>query len=326
MKQNLTIQKWIVGIGVLLFLVKITAWYLTNSVAILTDALESTVNVISAFIGLYSLYLSSLPRDENHPYGHGKVEFISAAIEGTLISVAGLIIVYETINNLKHPHPLGRLDTGILLIVFTAVVNYAMGWIATKKGRASNSLALIASGKHLQTDTYTTVGIIIGLVLVRLTGFALLDSIVALVFAFVILLSGYQILRDSVKGIMDEADDQLIATFAQHLQANRKTTWIDVHNARFIKYGPQLHLDCHITVPAYHSVQEAHDEIDFLDQLVNETFHGRVELFVHTDPCQAFQCSVCAVDACPIRSTSFERQLPWTSENIALNRQHNKPD
>lgn len=325
MKQNLRIQKWIVGIGIFLFVLKLIAWYITNSVAILTDALESTVNVISSFIGLYSLYLSSLPKDENHPYGHGKVEFISAAIEGTLITVAGLIIIYETINNLKHPHPLGQLDFGIFLILFTAIVNYVLGIIAEKKGKKTNSLALIASGKHLQTDTYTTIGIIVGLILVRFTGIFILDSIVAFIFAFIILFSGYQILRDSIKGIMDEADDELMEIFVQALQLNRKSTWIDVHNARFIKYGTSLHLDCHMTVPFYQTVEDAHLEIECLDELVNHTFQGRVELFVHTDPCKPFQCSICELNSCSKRKEQYLSKINWTKENISLNSQHNKP-
>ena len=122
-KQNLRIQKIITAIAILLFVVKIIAWYSTNSIAILTDALESIVNVIAALIGLYSLYLSAKPKDYDHPYGHGKAEFISAAIEGTLIAVAGFIIIYEAITNLLHPHTLKQLDYGISLVAATAVIN-----------------------------------------------------------------------------------------------------------------------------------------------------------------------------------------------------------
>src|SRR5690606_15253418 len=110
------------------------------------------------FIGLYSLYLSSLPRDRNHPYGHGKVEFISASIEGALIAFAGVVIIYESIQSLRKPHTIHTIDFGIYLIAFTAIANYFLGYLAVKKGKKNNSLALIASGKHLQTDTYTTLG------------------------------------------------------------------------------------------------------------------------------------------------------------------------
>ncbi|MEI7818298.1 MAG: cation diffusion facilitator family transporter, partial [Desulfuromonadales bacterium] len=153
-KQNYNFQKVVVVTGVVLFIVKLVAWYLTNSVAILTDALESTVNVTSGFIGLYSLYISAKPKDTLHPYGHGKVEFISAAIEGTLIACAGLLIIYEAAKNLGDPQPVAQLDYGILLITATAAINYLVGALAVKKGRKNNSLALLASGKHLQSDTY----------------------------------------------------------------------------------------------------------------------------------------------------------------------------
>ncbi|HMC98907.1 MAG TPA: cation diffusion facilitator family transporter, partial [Ferruginibacter sp.] len=134
-QYNLRVQKWIAFISIVLFLVKLIAWWLTNSVAILTDALESIVNVVAGMIGLYSLYISAKPRDLDHPYGHGKVEFISAAIEGTLIAVAGLIIIYESILNLVHPHLLVKLDYGIILVAFTALVNYFAGSICVRTGK-----------------------------------------------------------------------------------------------------------------------------------------------------------------------------------------------
>jgi cation diffusion facilitator family transporter len=120
-------------VDIALFITKIFAWYLTNSVAILTDAFESTINVIAGFIGLYSLYFSAQPRDANHPYGHVKVEFVSAAIEGTLITIAGIVIIYEAVKNLQEPPQLKQLDYGIILVAITAAVNYGVGYIAIKK-------------------------------------------------------------------------------------------------------------------------------------------------------------------------------------------------
>lgn len=179
--HNIRVQKFIAMIAVLLFIIKIMAWYLTHSVAILTDALESIVNVIASFIGLYSLYVSARPRDADHPYGHGKAEFLSAAIEGTLITVAGFIIIYEAISNLLHPHNIQQLDYGILLIAVTAIVNYIAGSYCVKTGKKNNSLALIASGKHLQSDTWSTIGIIGGLALIYFTHLSWIDSTVAII-------------------------------------------------------------------------------------------------------------------------------------------------
>lgn len=321
-KQNYSFQKIIVFAGILLFTAKIVAWYLTQSVAILTDALESIVNIITGFIGLYSLYLSSLPKDENHPYGHGKVEFISAAIEGSLISIAGILIIYESITNLQHPHHIKSLDWGIVLVAFTAVMNYILGSIAVRKGKATKSLALEASGKHLKSDTYSTAGIVIGLTLILITGIQWIDSVVAFIFAGFILYTGYKILRDSIAGMMDEADEKLIAAFVQLIQNERPDKWIDVHNLRIIKYGSTLHMDCHITIPYYFTVKKAHDEIEKLDQMVNDHFGTKVELFVHTDPCMPYSCRICNIEACSVRTHAFEKQIPWTIENISMNQKH----
>src|SRR6478735_4213408 len=184
-KENLRIQKWVVTVAVLLFIIKIVAFWVTQSVAILTDALESTVNVIAGFIGLYSLYIAAKPRDENHPYGHGKAEFLSAAVEGTLIIVAGLVIIYESVLHFIYPTELKQLDRGIVLVAFTALINFIVGLISIRIGKKNNSLALVASGKHLQSDTYSTLGIILGLVLIRITGLTWLDSVTAVIFAFI---------------------------------------------------------------------------------------------------------------------------------------------
>lgn len=321
-KQNYQFQKLVTVVGVSLFVIKLFAWYITNSVAILTDALESTINVVSGFVGLYSLYLSAKPRDQNHPYGHGKVEFVSAAIEGTLISVAGLVIIYEAINNLKHPHTIGKLDYGIVLVAITAGVNFLIGFLAVKKGKANNSLALVASGKHLQSDTYSTIGIIIGLILLAITNIVWLDSTVALIFAVIIMITGYKIIRNSLAGIMDEADDELLQKVVGLLQKSRRENWVDLHNLRIIKYGGTIHLDCHITVPWYLNVHEAHIEIAALENLVKSNFGSSVELFVHTDGCLDFSCKICNKETCPERKHPFEKRIDWTVDNISSNKKH----
>lgn len=324
--QNFKIQKYIAVISVLLLIIKITAWYITHSIAILTDALESIVNVVASFIGLYSLYVSAKPKDKDHPYGHGKAEFISAAIEGTLIAVAGVIIIQEAIVNLKHPHSIHRLDYGIILIVITAIINYVSGFVCERVGRKNNSLALIASGKHLKTDTYTTLGIVVGLVLLYLSGINWIDSAVAIVFAIVILYTGYKIIRSSIAGMMDEADEKLLKKMVLLLNSNRSENWIDLHNLRIIKYGSLLHLDCHLTVPWYFNVHEAHKEIDDLSELVRKNFSDSVELFVHSDGCLDFSCSICDKKNCSVRKNVFQKKIDWTMENILMNQKHQISD
>ena len=321
-RENLRIQKWVVTVAVLLFIIKMVAFWVTQSVAILTDALESTVNVIAGFIGLYSLYIAGKPRDENHPYGHGKAEFLSAAVEGTLIIVAGLVIIYESVLHFIYPKELQQLDRGIILVALTAVVNFIVGYISIRNGKKNNSLALVASGKHLQSDTWSTLGIILGLVLIKLTGLTWLDSVTAIVFAFIIMYTGYQILRHSLAGIMDEADKELLQDMLAVLNANRRTNWIDLHNLRVIKYGGQYHIDCHLTVPWYLNVIEAHKEVEELGKLIKKEFGTVFELFVHTDPCLDFSCPICTKDDCMVRQQLFKKQVEWTVENVLKDKKH----
>lgn len=321
-KQNLRLQKIITAVGIGLFITKLIAWWLTGSVAILTDALESTVNVVAGLIGVYSLYVSAKPIDKDHPYGHGKAEFISAAVEGTLITVAGIIIVYEAINNLLHPHTIQQLDYGIMLVGATAIINYIAGAMCIKAGKKNNSLVLISSGKHLQTDTYSTLGIIIGLILLYFFKYSWIDSAVAMLFAFIIMFTGYKIVRTSIAGIMDEADETLIGKMVVLLNANRRDNWIDLHNLRIIQYGSRLHVDCHLTLPWYLNMHEAHEEIDELTTLVTKEFGESIEFFVHTDGCLDFSCSICSKQDCNVRKHPFERRVEWTVENIISNQKH----
>ena len=321
--ENFKFQRIIAIVGIILFLVKLYAWYVTNSVAILTDALESTINVIAGLIGLYSLYLSSLPKDQNHPYGHGKVEFISASIEGTLISIAGVVIMYEAIGELQNPKTIEKLDLGLILVSITAVINYLLGYYALKKGKKNNSLALIASGKHLQTDTYSTIGIVVGLIILYFTKIAWVDSVTALLFAAFIIYTGYKILRESISGIMDETDELLLKEVVDFLSEQRRENWIDLHNLRIIKYGSTLHVDCHMTVPWYFNIEEGHKEVDALEDAVKNYFGDRIELFVHLDACKEYSCNICSKTDCPVRKHPFQEKIKWTMQNVSLNKKHN---
>jgi cation diffusion facilitator family transporter len=323
--NNLRLQRWIAGASTLLLLVKFVAYYLTGSVAVLTDALESIVNVIAGFIGLYSLYVAAKPRDIDHPYGHGKAEYISAAVEGTLVLSAGTLIVYTAVNNLIEPQPLHELDTGIYLIAATALINWLLGALSLRQGKKNNSQALQASGRHLQTDTYSTLGIIVGLVLIRLTGKIWIDAVVAIGFGMFIIFTGYKIIRTSLAGIMDEADMDLLEKMVNTLEANRRDNWVDLHNLRVIKYGNVLHVDAHLTVPWYLNVHQAHEEIDELGRLIRSDFGESLELFVHSDGCLYFQCSICKKKDCPVRQHDFKGVIDWTLDNALQNEKHGAP-
>ena len=320
--QNLSVQKWVAAISVILLAVKFVAYYRTQSVAVLTDAMESIVNVAAGFIGLYSLYIAAKPRDINHPYGHGKAEFLSAAVEGTLILSAGAIIIYKAVQHLIFPITITSIDQGIFLVGATAVINLAMGLVGVRFGRRNQSLALIASGRHLVSDSYSTFGIIVGLLLILFTKLVWIDSAVAILFGLFIIYTGYRILRRSIAGIMDEADEELLSRMIQLLNLNRRENWVDLHNLRVIKYGSVLHVDCHLTVPWYLNVQEAHAEIEALGALIRKEFGELLELFVHSDGCLYVQCPICIKSNCPVRHHPFEKRIEWTLENILKDKKH----
>lgn len=321
-KETLRIQSWILIVAVVLFLIKIIAWYLTRSVAILTDALESIVNIIAGLVGLYSLSIAYKPRDTNHPYGHGKAEFLSAAIEGTLIMLAGVFIIYEAVNQLIHPLRLQQLSYGILLVAISAIINFIVGLLAVKKGRENNSEALEASGHHLQSDTYSTLAIILGLALIYFTHIQQLDSIVAIIMSIVIMIIGYRIARKSVAGIMDEADEKILGKVIDLVNTSRLPNWIDIHNLRVIKFGNVLHIDCHMTVPWYLNVREAHAEVDSLRILIEREFGSAMEFFVHADYCDESCCPICIKTDCQVRQHVFMKKIEWKLENAVPNKKH----
>jgi cation diffusion facilitator family transporter len=325
--KPIRIQRYIAFLSVILFAGKILAWYLTHSVTVLTDALEGIVNVAAGFLGLYSIILASLPRDTNHPYGHGKAEFLSSAVEGTLIVVAGVVIIYEAIEHLVSPHKqLERLDTGLLIVAAAGGINFLMGKYAEKKGKQHNSLILVSAGKHLQTDAYSTVAVLAGLGIVMLTlnKFPWLDSIVGLFFAIIIIVTGYKVLRRSISGIMDEMDMQLLKEVIDLLQEKRLPQWVDLHNLRVINYGSMMHIDAHMSLPWYYTVAQADIEINAFQQLISSHFHNKAEVFIHIDGCTPYQCKLCALEGCPERKEPFRQHLKWTIENVSADEKHGK--
>lgn len=320
--QSFRVQRWVTLVGVVLLILKFAAYYVTHSVAILTDALESIVNVVAGGISLYSLYVAAKPRDKDHPYGHGKAEFLSAGVEGTLIGVAGVWIIIEAIQKLLHPAPIHKLDIGLVLIAISGVVNYLVGAIAEKTGHKNNSLAIVATGKHLKSDAYSTAGLVAGLLLLMFTQWQWVDSAVALLFGLLIIFTGIGIVRKSVAGIMDEADTDLLQQMVTLLNKERQPNWIDLHNLRIIKYGNQMHVDCHLTIPWYLNVHEAHAEVDLLTNAVRHEFGSSLEIFTHTDGCLPFSCRICQVQECPHRKQHFVRSIPWTLHNLFENKKH----
>lgn len=321
-KDKLAFQKLIAVFGIVLFIGKIIAWKLTNSDSVFSDAMESIVNVISAFMGLYSLYLAAKPRDEDHPYGHGKVEFVTSGIEGALIAIAGIMIIYEGVNSLIVGKVLNKLDWGIWIIAATAIINYILGYISIKKGENENSLVLISSGKHLQSDTITTLGVVISLVVVYFTKIYWIDSVVALIFGGYIIVVGYKIVRKSLSGIMDEQNPELLSQIIRVLEENRLTKWIDVHNMKIQQFGAHLHIDAHITLPWYYSLRDAHNEMEKMIILLVENIDRSIEFNFHMDDCKPISCPICQIQDCPVREKNFVKRVTWTPENVTNTAKH----
>lgn len=311
-----------VVVSVVLMLIKFTAYTLTRSNAILTDALESIINVAAGVFSLYSLILSAKPKDHDHPYGHGKIEFISSSIEGSLILFAGVLMVLKAGFNFIHPIEFVRIDWGIYLSLFTGIVNYGVGLYAVRNGRKSNSLVLVSGGKHLISDAYSTAGLVAGLLIVWFTKLYWLDNILAIILGMIIGITGYKIFRKSISGIMDETDYKMVSKVIAILNKERKNAWIDIHNMRIIKYGAHLHIDCHVTMPWYFNVEESHKEIEIIEAVVAKNSGRTLEMFVHIDPCLPFSCKHCMMADCKVREMDFEEKLEWKLENVLPDRKH----
>ncbi len=309
-------------ISIVLMLAKFVAYFITHSNAILTDAAESIVNVLASSFAFYSIYLATLPKDENHPYGHGKVEFFSAFIEGTLIAIAGIIIVFKSGYDLIYPKPITQLFEGAAIIGATGLVNLVAGYYLINTGKKHKSITLEADGKHLLTDAITSAGLVIGIVLIKLTAIYWMDSVISILLGLYIIYNGYKLTRRSVGGLMDESNSTLVETIIEILQQNRKDPWIDVHNLRAQQYGADLHIDCHITLPYYFDLNRVHQEISDIDKMINGNADRKTELFIHADPCLPACCNYCRMKVCPVRQEPFRAEIKWTIENATKNQKH----
>jgi cation diffusion facilitator family transporter len=309
-------------IGFVLMCLKFVAYFITESTAILTDALESIINVVAGAFAWYSVRLSEKPKDNEHPYGHGKIEFISAGFEGGLILMAALYILFESITKLIAPDPIHHVESGILICAAAGIVNFGLGHYLLKIGKKEHSPSLVADGKHLLVDTYSSVALVIGLLLVSFTNIYLIDPLVSIALAIGILITGYRLIRTSLAGLMDEADHQMLEQVAQVLNENRKDNWVDMHNLRIVKYGSQVHIDSHLTLPYYYDLEASHAEVTAVEKLVEEKFHSQVELFIHADPCLEHSCAICQLSNCAFRRNTFEKKLDWTKSLLLKNEKH----
>jgi cation diffusion facilitator family transporter len=305
-----------------LMALKFSAYFLTNSNFVLTDAAESIVNVVASSFAFFSIYIAARPRDENHPYGHGKVEYFSVFIEGSLIGIAGIIIIIKSTYSIFYPQVIHDLLLGAIIIGFTGIVNGILGYYMIQKGKSLPSITIEADGRHLLTDTITSAGLVVGLLLIYFTKILWLDSILSVAVGIYILITGYKLIRRSVAGLMDETDFIIVTDIVNLLSEQRRDEWIDIHNLRAQKYGSELHIDCHLTLPNYFDLNRVHEEVKLVDKLINTKAGITTELFIHTDPCVPDCCHYCSMPNCPIRSEAKTEEIPWTMDKVMRNKKH----
>jgi len=299
-----------VAVGAMLMVLKFGAYVLTGSAGILSDALESIINVAASGFALYSVHLSTQPPDANHPYGHGKIEYFSAGFEGALIVLAAIAILYQAVPRFLDPRLLAHLGGGMILLAGATVMNFFLAWLLIRTGKQSNSLSLIADGKHLLTDVITSLGVLVGLLLVHLTGQLWLDPLAACLVAGNILYTGYKLLRESMGRLMDEADPELLEHIVQILNAYRRMEWIHVHQLRARRYGPHVHLDLHVVLPRFFDVAQTHQVIKEIEKVLQAELGSAAEIILHVDPCTDLWCFVCAYQECAFRIGSRPEEVP----------------
>lgn len=311
-----------VSVGGLLMTVKFVAYFLTDSTAILSDALESIINVVASGFALYSIYVSNQPPDTSHPYGHGKIEYFSVGFEGALIILAAVAILYKAIPAFFVERVLAQLYLGIILMLGTSAINLVLGLFLIRTGRKTRSVPLEADGKHLLTDVYTSVGVVIGLLLVKFTGWQGWDPLAACAVAVNIIFTGWRLVKESFGKLMDEADPALLGRIVEILNENRRPDWIDIHQLRTRHYGDRVHVDFHLVVPRSFGLLEAHEKAEEIERMILSTLREVADVIVHVDPCEDPQCERCRQHDCQDRSNPVSRATkPWLLDEVVLKRQ-----
>jgi cation diffusion facilitator family transporter len=303
-------------VAAVVFTAKFVGYQLTGSTAILSDALESIVNIVAALFTLASLAFASRPADENHPYGHGKIEFLASGFEGGLIAFAALIIVYQAVEALWFVQELRAIDVGLLLVIAAGIANALLGFFLIRAGRRTHSPAIEADGQHVLTDFWTSAGVVVGLGLVRLTGWQALDPLIAMAVGGNLAFVGARLSRRAVGGLLDESDLSLLAKLSQGIHRVRPPGVIAMHRLRAIRSGGMAHFDAHVVVPRFWSVAQAHDFSDEFELAIADTVGQDTECIFHLDPCRSVYCPTCRVEPCPVRAHPFVAERDWSLQAL----------
>jgi cation diffusion facilitator family transporter len=272
-----------IGVAVAVLGLKLVAWWLTGSVALFSDAMESIVNVAAAAAAFLALHISSQPPDYNHPYGHHKAEYFSAVIEGALIMVAALIIFEEAYRSFQHPKVIHTPMLGLGVNAVASVVNGLWAYLLQREGRRARSPALIADAKHLFADVISSTGVIAGVILAVMTGWYMLDPILGALVAVNIVWSGSVLLRESVGGLMDEAAPPEIVETLKQVIATHGEGAIEAHDLRTRHAGQVIFIEFHLVVPGMMSVSEAHIICDRIEAKMRAAVPN-VRVSIHLEP------------------------------------------
>ncbi len=318
-KNNFTVNKRAafisMGVGLLMFAAKISAYLLTGSSAIFSDAAESVVHIFATGMALFSIIFSNKPADQSHFYGHGNVEYFSAGIEGFLIILAAVVIIFESAKDLILGVELQKLDIGLFVITSAGIINLLLGLFLIRTGKQTGSLTLIADGKHVLTDSYTSIGVMIGISLVIFTGIKEIDPIFAIIVAANILVTGYKLIRQSIGGLMNETDQILLKKISDIIISIRKDYWIDLHQLRFWTSGERVFIDFHLIIPFYFTVKQSHDEEDRIKSELRNHFTN-VDLKIHFDYCWDELCKLCEYNNCLHRKEKLSQRFEWNRDKL----------
>ena len=317
-RQRLRIRMILISfvVSVALMALKFLVYYLTHSSAVLSDALESIINVVASGFATVSIWMAAKPPDRDHPYGHGKIEYFSAGFEGALIVCAALGIFYTGIKHLLAPHPLPNLGEGLGLLIGATLVNALLGIGLLRVGRRTDSITLIADGKHIITDVYTSGGVVLGLGLVYVTGWLWLDGAIACLVGINILITGGHLVRQSFARLMDASDPELLDRIARVLEQNRRPEWIDIHQLRAWRAGNLVHIDLHLVLPKEMAMDQAHKEAHAVEDVLIDHFEGNAGVLVHMDPCDERLCPVCRNTTCQWRKKPFTSKPAWDRRHL----------
>jgi len=302
-------------VGSCLLVVKFAAYFITDSTAIFSDAAESVINIVASAVALYSVILSSKPADKDHPYGHGNIEYFSAGFEGFLIALAGIVIIYTSIIRIIAGTQPSKLGIGIFLIAASSIINLILSLYLIKNGKKTDSLALIADGKHILTDVYTSGGIIIGLIIVMITDIYIFDPIIAILVAVNIFFTGSKLVRESFGGLMNEVEPETLTKITQILIDIRRPYWIDLHELRFWRSASRTFIDFHLVLPFYFSIKRAHDSDDLISVKIKEVLPDS-QIKIHLDYCGYELCKFCEYQECNVRAEELTTEYKWDQERL----------